>query len=416
MRYTDKTARSIRAKFTAQTGVPLRKRSGGRMARTAALAAVIALLFTATAAALDIFSPLSGDDFALGAVYEGGGIVTVRVENRADKELKFQKQLRLMHWDTGEEIAPVSGGRVRFENTAFAPHSEGVMTLDLSDAYGIDALDAMSAQGGYYLVLTNANFVFGQDWICFISAAEEAETAPETVPEASAAPPSPAETDAELVSRVEETLRPYFALTGDITQRRAQNPEYYAACAELLAPLGERAARPAPSDLVIDRPGGDVIFDPGVPADAQHLLTSENHTPLDAYGLPVAAAPEETALVLSALVPQRPGETDGGAPIPVAYLFTYFRTDIEKADCVFVHGQLVPLAEIEDRRVYEDEQYVCYELSAYFYTDVLAHAEALCAARGDVCWDAAAQRRVENIHACFTDPAALSALIRHAAA
>ena len=416
MRYTDKTARSIRAKFTAQTGVPLRKRSGGRMARTAAVAAVIALLLTATAAALDIFSPLSGDDFALGAVYEGGGIVTVRVDNRADKELKFQKQLRLMHWDTGEEIAPVSGGRVRFENTAFAPHSEGVMTLDLSDAYGADALDAMSAQGGYYLVLTNANFVFGQDWICFISAAEEAETAPEAVPEAAAALLSPAETDAELVSRVEETLRPYFALTGDITQRRAQNPEYYAACAELLAPLGERVARPAPSDLIIDRPDGDVIFDPGVPADAQHLLTSENHTPLDDYGLPVAAAPEETALVLSALVPQRPGETDGGAPIPVTYLFTYFRTDIENADYVFVHGQLVPLAEIADRRVYEDEQYVCYELSAYFYTDVLAHAEAICAERGDVCWDAAAQRRVENIHACFTDPATLSALIRHAAA
>lgn len=199
-------------------------------------------------------------------------------------------------------------------------------------------------------------------------------------------------------------------------ERRAQNPEYYAACAELLAPLGERVARPAPSDLIIDRPDGDVIFDPGVPADAQHLLTSENHTSLDAYGLPVAAAPEETALVLSALVPQRPGETDGGAPIPVAYLFTYFRTDIEKADYVFVHGQLVPLAEIENRRVYEDEQYVCYELSAYFYTDVLAHAEALCAERGDVCWDAAAQRRVENIHGCFTDPTALSPLIRHAAA
>ena len=66
--------------------------------------------------------------------------------------------------------------------------------------------------------------------------------------------------------------------------------------------------------------------------------------------------------------------------------------------------------------MYGDAQYVCYELSAYFYTDVSAHAEALCAQRGDVLWDAAAQRRVENIHDCFTDPAALSALIRHPAA
>ena len=46
---------------------------------------------------------------------------------------------------------------------------------------------------------------------------------------------------------------------------------------------------------------------------------------------------------------------DGGAPIPVVYLFTYFREDVENADHLFVHGRLVPLSEVEDRRVYEDE-------------------------------------------------------------
>lgn len=416
--FSEENYRNIQNLFTEKTGVPLRKRHAARIVPFALAAAAIAAILTVTALAVDLFSPLAGDDLALGAVYEGNGIVSVQVENRSDKELKFQEQMRLMRWETGEELAPKSGASVRFTNTAFAPHAEGVMTLDLSDAYDLSALDEGLSQGGYYLVLTNSNFVFGQDWMCFIHAAapeetgETAEAAPEETPEP-AAPAAPAETDAELASRVEETLRPYFAMPGDAAQRRAHNAEYYAVCAELLAPLGERVARPAPSDLVIGDAEEGVIFDSAAPADAQHLLTGENYTTLDAYGLPVGGAPGEEALVLSALVAQRAGDMDGGAPIPVVYLFTYFREDVENADYLFVHGQLVPLAEIEDRRVYEDERYVCYELSAYFYTDVQTHAETLCAERGDVCWDDAARRRVQNIYDYYTNAETLAKRIEH---
>ena len=205
-------------------------------------------------------------------------------------------------------------------------------------------------------------------------------------------------------------------MTGDVAQRRARSAEYYAACSELLTPLGTRVARPAPSDLVIGDAEEGVIFDPAAPADAQHLLTGENYTTLDAYGLPVGGAPGEEALVLSALVAQRAGDTDGGAPIPVVYLFTYFREDIENADHLFVHGRLVPLSEVEDRRVYKDERYVCYELSEYFYTDVQTHAETLCAQRGDVCWDEAARLRVQKIYDYYTSTETLAKLVRHLAA
>ena len=420
--FSEENYRNIQSLFTEKTGVPLRRRRAARVVPFALAAAVLAAFLTVTALAADLFSPLAGDDFSLGAVYEGDGIVSVHVENRSDKELKFQEQLRLMRWDTSEEIAPKRGAAVRFTNTAFEAHTEGVMTLDLSAAYDLPALDDQITQGGYYLVLTNGNFVFGQDWMCFIRAAapeetgETAEAAPEKMPEPAAAPPAPAETDAELTARVEETLRPYFELSGDVAQRRAHNAEYYAACAELLAPLGERVARPAPSDLVIGDAEEGVVFDPAAPADAQRLLTGENYTSLDAYGLPVGGAPGEEALVLSALVAQRAGDADGGAPIPVVYLFTYFREDVENADYLFVHGQLVPLAEIEDRRVYEDERYVCYELSEYFYTDVQAHAETLCAQRGDVCWNGAARQRVQNIYDYYTDAPTLAKLVRHLAA
>ena len=412
--FSEENYRNIQNLFTEKTGVPLRKRRVARAAPFVLAAAVLAALLTVTALAADLFSPLAGDDLALGAVYEGDGVVSVHVENRSDKELKFQEQLRLLRWDTSEEIAPKRGAAVRFANTAFAPHTEGVMTLDLSRAYDLEALDEPLAQGGYYLVLTNSNFVFGQDWICFIHAAAPEETGETAEP--TAAPLAPAETDAELTARVEETLRPFFAMTGDVAQRRARNAEYYAACSELLAPLGTRVARPAPSDLVIGDAEEGVIFDSAAPADMQHLLTGENYTTLDAYGLPVGGAPGEEALVLSALVAQRAGDTDGGAPIPVVYLFTYFREDVENADYLFVHGQLVPLSEVEDRRVYEDERYVCYELSAYFYTDVQTHAETLCAQRGDVCWNDAARQRVQKIYDYYTSTETLAGLVRHLAA
>ena len=169
--FSEENYRNIQSLFTEKTGVPLRKRRVARAAPFVLAAAVLAALLTVTALAADLFSPLAGDDLALGAVYEGDGVVSVHVENRSDKELKFQEQLRLMRWDTSEEIAPKRGAAVRFANTAFAPHTEGVMTLDLSRAYDLAVLDEPLAQGGYYLVLTNSNFVFGQDWICFIHAA-----------------------------------------------------------------------------------------------------------------------------------------------------------------------------------------------------------------------------------------------------
>lgn len=94
--FSEENYRNIQSLFTEKTGVPLRKRRAARAAPFVLAAAVLAALLTVTALAADLFSPLVGDDLALGAVYEGDGVVSVHVENRSDKELKFQKQLRLL--------------------------------------------------------------------------------------------------------------------------------------------------------------------------------------------------------------------------------------------------------------------------------------------------------------------------------
>ena len=117
-----KTTVTFRAYLPKKPACRSEKRRVRRAAPFALAAAVLAALLTVTALAADLFSPLAGDDLALGAVYRGTASYRC-MENRSDKELKFQKQLRLLRWDTSEEIAPAARP-CAFANTAFAPHTE----------------------------------------------------------------------------------------------------------------------------------------------------------------------------------------------------------------------------------------------------------------------------------------------------
>ena len=82
---------NIRRRFTAKTGVSMPESRPRRLpARSLLLAAVLAVLLTATAFAGTLFSGLEGDDLALSAEYLGGGVVEITVENRSGKSLNLQ--------------------------------------------------------------------------------------------------------------------------------------------------------------------------------------------------------------------------------------------------------------------------------------------------------------------------------------
>lgn len=136
------------------------------------LAALMLLVLTMTASAYKLFTPMNGDELALGGTYEGNGIITVWVENGSDKYLRFQEQLKIMDWENSREL-PGLGGKVLFRNTVFPPHSSGALTLDLSGAYDVKLLEREIARVNLYLVLTNFDFQFGHDWICFVRFPQE---------------------------------------------------------------------------------------------------------------------------------------------------------------------------------------------------------------------------------------------------
>lgn len=391
--------RNIKDIFEEKTGVELAPRHRRPIGVSVLVAAVVVCCLTMTAFAVSLFSSLDGDELSLSATYNGNGLVSIQIENRSNKNLSFQPQLKLMRWSTNEEIVPTSGEAV-FSGTEFRAHTSGVMTVDLSQAYNMDVLEQPLTDDHYYFVLTNNNFVFGQDWMCSVFFAEPITTVVET--------PHPipaAEADRELAAQIMEELRPYFeTYPTNIDERRETAGSYLQKCQELLSTLDRDVVSAVDAPLAIDGLNPEIIFDETASLETQHWLTGLHWRNLDGYGIPVGSTADESALVLSAYVPQHKGEVDGGADIPLLYFVAYNVEDIRSSeDLAFIHGQLMTFGELEQYKVYEDEQYVCYEVTDLFYTDLRQHTDSMVNQRSDIYFDEQVWERVENIYDYYKD-------------
>ena len=338
---------NIKSSFEDKTGVALPSHKSVRhpIRRGAVLAAVITCCFTMTAFAISLFSPLSGDALSLSATYEGNGVVAVQVENKSDKELHFQNTLQLMRWTTSEEVKPLAG-EVSFSNTKIPAHSSGTMIVDLSDAYDMALLETpLLDNDWYYFVLTNNHFMFGQDWMCTVKFSEPIPT-DKVIP----APITPIEADADLLSEIMEEFKPYFeTYTLDPAERNKLSEEYLLLCQKLLDQVEGNIVPPVSPFLKMRDPEAGVIFDSSVPANMQLQLTGLHYRTVDGYHKKVGAFNDESALVLSAYIPQHQGEIDGGVDVPLVYVFTYNVNDIKTPqDYAFIRGQLMTFEQLED--------------------------------------------------------------------
>lgn len=388
---------NIKRIFEEKTGVTVTARKAVRppVRTLAILAAAIACIAATTAFAASLFSSLSGDDLGLSATYEGDGIVSVHVENRSDKELRFEPVLKLMQWSTGEEV-PALQGDVSFSGTDIPAHSDGTMTIDLSEAYDMALLEVpLSDKDWYYLILTNNRFAFGQDWMCTVIFAEPIHTGVETP-----APVAPAQADPELIAGIEEELRTYFeTYTTNPDERNQLAEEYLALCQQLLSQTeGTVVPAVSPMALTVREPGEPVVFDPAVPPDMQLQLAGIHCRTTDGYDKKIGASDSEGALVISAYVPQCQGQIDGGAAIPLIYVFTYEADATHNSDnYAFIRGRLLTFEEMEIYKIYEDGQYVCYDVSGLFYSDLRRYVESMVSQRSDVYFDEQIWERVQNL-------------------
>lgn len=408
--------RNIRCLFEKKAGVDLdpkhRKRQFSQR-KVWILAAAVAVCLSLAAYTLPLFSSLDGDELSLSGRYEGSGIVSIQVENRSNKPLRFQKTTKLMRWVTAEEVPRLDGQPV-FENTSFDPHSSGIMTIDLSAAYDISALETQSAGEWFYLLLTNNNFLFGQDWMCSIRFAPAETSSEPEIPET--IPSVPAES--EIRQNIREELRFYFeeSYDGELMAFNGPNFQYQQKVDELLArfagtvvpSLSPMIMVGSPSafldpEPIMEKPPEGTIFDDSLPVDQQYLLSISDWSYTDGYGRMVATV-NEKAWVQTAIIPQRQGQTDGGVAMPLIFLFVYDAKQAAPENYAFLYGQLLSFRELEQYKVLEDEHYVIFDATDLIYRDLDAYLDHFLTTRTDLYCDEQIRSRVHAIYDFYHDP------------
>ena len=305
-----------------------------------------------------------------------------------------------MLWSTSEEIQPVSD-KITFSGTEFKAHTRGIMTIDLSGAYDMDLLEQSLVDDHYFFVLTNNNFVFGQDWMCSVEFAEPVKTVREDP-----SPITPAEADPDLVAEITGELQPYFeSYTLNPAERNKLSEEYLALCQQLLAQVdGTVVPSVCPMELTMKDSGENVIFDSSVPPDMQLQLTGLHRRTTDGYDKMVGASDLESALVLSAYIPQKKGDIDGGVDIPLIYVFIYETDAIQTPqDYAFIRGRLITFEQLEPYRIFEDGKYTCYNVSSLFYSDLRQYVESMVSQRSDVYFDEQVWTRIQNIYTYYNE-------------
>lgn len=408
--------------FEEKTGVdfaPAHKmhtRTGWKAVYAAAVLAVAML--TMVSCAYVVFSPLHGDELALSGSYAGNGVVEVTVTNGSEKHLRLQENVRLISWaaDGGEE-AP--HGEVYFEgNTGIAPGASETIRIDLSEAYDIPRLE-QAENPKYYLLLTNKNFLFGHDWICSFSfrASEPAPTEVQPIVQPTEADTTEPETteptedsgtpvgvEPEIWENIAPELRFYFenAYNGESAARNEQHLRYQEKVRELLLRTDKQIVRPVDPLLLVNKTPEDVTFDSTFPQDIQYQLVGQNHLALDGCGRMVGSVfgggVSDRALMIQAMLPNDRGQTDGGVYLPLLYLFTYPRSEIQSDDdCTFIYGQLLTFGEMEPYKVYQDGEYVVYDMTHLFYTDLDAYIDYFITTRTDIYFDETIRQRVHHI-------------------
>ncbi len=387
-KFTRKNQQNIEMLFESKTGVdlhPAHRVVGRKWILVTAILCCLAL----TSCGYVLFSPLNGDALALRGSYENG-VVSVLVVNGSNKTLRFQEKVKLMSWKEGE--IPATGGDVGFENTSFGPHSSGTMTIDLSRAYPLEELEAKGIPNDLYLVLTNKDFAFGQDWMCHFVIGEK--TQEET------APAEKLKLETQNMDGIEDSLRFYFEdhYLDQLPAYNTANADYMVAVQEVLSRQEGTLVRSMSPLLLPEGPEG---------LEQQTLL---NHHSIDSFNRMVGSVFPgdglDSALMVGVSLPQYQGQVDGGiGDFKLLYYFTFPTQELKQEGAyAFVYGRILTFPEMEENKVYEDEEYTVYDLTDLFYTDVDQYLDDFVSVYGgDVYLDDEVRRQVHEVYQFYRD-------------
>lgn len=173
-RYNKENLRNIQRLVQNGTGADI----GGRIyirRRMKTVLIAVCLICTAVLSAFAYaeFTMLDAEKLGLASAYQGDGKFEIVITNFSDKRLELQDKIKVMQWSTGEEVQGDSG-KIEMSGLTVKPDSQGIVSIDISNGYDVEAMEKALPDGDwYYFVLTNNNFVFGQDWMCSFDFTEQ---------------------------------------------------------------------------------------------------------------------------------------------------------------------------------------------------------------------------------------------------
>ena len=352
-----------------------------RVPRVALLAAIIALFATLTAFSVSIFSTRLGDSLTITASYYGSGIVWVEITNQSDKDLKLEPKMNLYYYST-QKLVETFGEAPYIDNLTIPAHATEKVRLDLRRTYDVEALEN-TKNDFYYLQMTNDSFLLGQKWSCMVSFAVSDYVTPWYQL-----------SDESHLDGVLPSLRPYYQnFTPDIFARWTDVFDYV----ELV-------------QAELDKVDGNIVraCDPPIHIDLYNWLGSTHWSTFDGYNKLLGIDDSEYYDMIGVDMPcvQDDGSGSGGGWImPLFYLYQYNKADISSPqDYVFMRGNLLTIEEIEPFKVYEDEEYVIYEMHHLIYTDLETYVEDMLLQRDDVYINDQIWQRIERFYDYWSVP------------
>ena len=363
------SAGSKEEKAFAETAAPRK-----RLPRVALIAAIITVFVTLTAFAVSIFSTWASDSLTITASYYGSGIVWVEITNQSDKDLKLEPKINLYYYST-RDLVESTGEDPYIENLTIPANSTEKVRLDLRRTYDIEALEN-SKNEFYYLQMTNDSFLLGQKWSCQVSFVVSDYVTPWY--ELS---------DESCLEGVLPSLKPYFKnFTWDVFARWPDALDYAELVQEELAKVDGRIVRSCGTPIYFEK---------------KDWLISSNNSTFDAYNKLLGIDDTEYYYQIGVQIPcpSDSGQDNGGWIMPIFYLYQYASADIENPqDYAFIRGNLLTFEELEPYKVYDDGEYVVYEMHHLFYSDLKTYVNDMMLQRDDMYMDEHIWKRIETIY------------------
>lgn len=358
--------------------------------RICILAAVLITILSLCAFTYTYFSAAAGDNLILTATYAGEGVVLAQIENQSDRNLKLTPTVKLLQYSTGNEIA-LTGSSPMLTGLTIPAKTTQTVRIDLRLSYDIAALEQLT-NDFVCIQLTNKSFLPGQKWTCVVSfRPNTGDYVPQYVKTG----------DSKRATNVIPSLKAYFEnFTPDVFARWADVPDYL----ELV-------------ELELSQVDGNIVIpaDPFYYWDLEEYHTLVQSSCFDGYNKLLGRTDMEKIKHISISVPRLlDGEKlNGTQEIPLFYLWIFAKSDIQSPDdYTFIRGNLLTFREIEEYKVYEDAEYVIYEMHHLVYSDLRNYVEEMLIQNDSIYFDEEIWSRIQLFYNTYNDPEQLNKCIK----